>query len=175
MEAIEIRLSHPSEASAIAEVIREAFAEYKASYTAQGFAATILSTEQVLTRFTEGPIWLAISDGEIIGTAAAVLKTNSLYIRSMAVLPLARGRQVGKLLLLESERYACSQNRRQLVLSTTPFLLPAIRLYEGFGFRRTDDGPHDLFGTPLFTMFKLVKADSKTIHETTRKHEKYAK
>jgi hypothetical protein len=38
----------------------------------------------------------------------------------------------------------------------TPFLNTAIRLYEAFGFRRMNDGPHDLFGTPLFTMEKTV-------------------
>ena len=37
---------------------------------------------------------------------------------------------------------------------TTPFLSSAIRLYEGFGFRRTNDGPQELLGTPLFTMKK---------------------
>jgi len=32
----------------------------------------------------------------------------------------------------------------------------AIRVYESFGFRRTEDGPQDLFGTPLFTMEKAL-------------------
>ncbi len=41
-----------------------------------------------------------------------------------------------------------------MFLSTTPFLHSAIRLYERFGYRRTDDGMNDLFGTPLFTMEK---------------------
>jgi hypothetical protein len=39
-------------------------------------------------------------------------------------------------------------------LSTTPFLAFAIALYERFGFRRSDAGPRELFGTPLFTMTK---------------------
>jgi len=47
---------------------------------------------------------------------------------------------------------------KRLYLSTTPFLHSAIRLYERCGFRRTDEGPHDLFGTPLFTMEKGVSA-----------------
>ncbi len=33
----------------------------------------------------------------------------------------------------------------------------AIALYERYGFRRTDDGPSALFGTPLFTMVKTLE------------------
>jgi ribosomal protein S18 acetylase RimI-like enzyme len=43
-----------------------------------------------------------------------------------------------------------------MLLSTAPFLDRAIRLYERFGFRRTNEGPHDLFGTPLFSMEKVI-------------------
>jgi hypothetical protein len=45
-----------------------------------------------------------------------------------------------------------------MVLSTTPFLTAAISLYERFGFSRSIDGPHDLYGTPLFTMVKRMDA-----------------
>jgi hypothetical protein len=45
----------------------------------------------------------------------------------------------------------------RLLLSTTPFLDRAIRLYEKFGFRRNGEPPHDLFGTPLITMDKIIK------------------
>jgi hypothetical protein len=44
-------------------------------------------------------------------------------------------------------------------VSTTPFLLRAITLYERCGFRRTGDGPEDLSGTPLFTMEKTLPDD----------------
>jgi short-subunit dehydrogenase len=40
-------------------------------------------------------------------------------------------------------------------LSTTP-LTRAISLYEQYGFRRSDEGPNNLFGTPLFTMVKVL-------------------
>jgi len=33
-----------------------------------------------------------------------------------------------------------------------------MRLYERFGFQRTEEGPHDLFGTSLFTMEKQLKS-----------------
>jgi GNAT superfamily N-acetyltransferase len=83
-----------------------------------------------------------------------VAKGDGLYVRSMAVLPSARGQGVAGLLLGEVENFASAQRHKYLFLSTTPFLLEAIRLYEHMGFRRSDTGPHELFGTPLFTMLK---------------------
>lgn len=52
--------------------------------------------------------------------------------------------------------FAAAQECKRLYLSTTPFLTRAIALYERLGFVRTDAGPHDLYGTPLFTMEKML-------------------
>ena len=153
---IEIRLSESSEAEHVAAVLRESFAEYEALYSPQGFAATTPTIEQVLNRFKEGPVWVAVIGGHIVGTVSAVLHAEHLYIRGMAVLPMARGKRAGDLLLEEIERFAALSNQSCLVLSTTPFLIPAIRLYQRHGFRRTDEGVQDLFGTPLFTMQKTI-------------------
>jgi GNAT superfamily N-acetyltransferase len=105
---------------------------------------------------SEGPAWVALHNETIVGTASAVIQGAALYIRGMAVLPAARGRKVGELLLEEIESFAATQGLQSLVLSTTPFLSRAIRLYEHFGFVRRSDGPDDLFGTPLFTMVKRL-------------------
>jgi N-acetylglutamate synthase-like GNAT family acetyltransferase len=91
-----------------------------------------------------------------VGTASAISKNDSLYIRGMAVTPNARGKDIGRLLLSYIENFAKANSVPRLFLSTTPFLDRAIRLYENFGFHRTDEGPHDLFGTPLFTMEKIL-------------------
>jgi ribosomal protein S18 acetylase RimI-like enzyme len=97
---------------------------------------------------------VAVSNDVLLGTVSAVSRGDELYIRGMAVLPQARGLKLGEMLLKTIDDFALAQDRKRLVLSTTPFLLRAIRLYERFGFQRTEDGPHDLFGTPLFTMVK---------------------
>ena len=134
----------------------EAFAEYEPLYTPAGFAATAITATQVVSRTAEGPVWVAVLDESIVGTASVIAKGDSLYIRGMAVLPAARGLRIGELLLKHVEQFAVAGNFRRLLLSTTPFLHRAIRLYERFGFRRTNDGPQDLFGTPLFSMEKVL-------------------
>lgn len=52
------------------------------------------------------------------------------------------------------DSFAFVHDYQRLTLSTTPFLLRAIRLYEQSGFRRISEGPDHLLGTPLFTMVK---------------------
>jgi putative acetyltransferase len=151
---IQIRIAEPADAPSIAAVLHRSFVEFKASYTAEAFAATTPDSEQILSRMNEGPIWIAIRNDEIVGTVSVVSRSEALHIRGMAVLPSARGGGIGKLLMKKVENFASSHNHNRLILSTTPFLDSAIRLYNRMGFRRSDEGPHDLFGTPLFTMEK---------------------
>ena len=138
----------------------ESFAEYQSLYTPEGFLATAITAEQIAHRIAEGPVWVALLGKEIVGTVSVIPKDDALYIRGMAVLPAARGQRTGELLLTHVEQFAATQNFQRLLLSTTPFLDRAIRLYERFGFRRTDEEPHELFGTPLFTMEKPMPEKS---------------
>lgn len=148
-----IRKASSADAPAVSVTLKVAFAEYKSLYTEQGFAATTPEPNAVLQRMEEGPIWLAVLNDEIVGTVAAVMRQNAvLYMRGMAVLPAARGLGVGDLLFAEVRRFAQEESCSRILLSTTPFLHHAIKLYERLGFVRTDVGPRDLFGTPLFSM-----------------------
>jgi GNAT superfamily N-acetyltransferase len=151
-----VRRAELDDAPAIAEVLHQSFIEFKALYTEGGFAATALSAEQVISRMREGPVWVALRKGVMLGTVAAVVKDDSVYIRGMAVLPRARSLGVGAQLLQQVEAWTAHEGYNRLFLSTTPFLDSAIHLYERFGFRRTDPELHDLFGTPLLTMEKLL-------------------
>ena len=156
---ITIRFAATGDARAIASLLHESFLDYEPLYTLEGFAATAITSEQIVARMGEGPVWVAMRAEEIVGTASVVAKGESLYIRGMAVLPLARGQRIGELLLTHIEEFARTEGFSRLFLSTTPFLNRAIRLYERFGFRRTSEGPHELFGTPLFTMERPMKVE----------------
>ncbi|HET9496302.1 MAG TPA: GNAT family N-acetyltransferase [Chloroflexia bacterium] len=153
---IEIREAAPADAPAIASVLYNSFLAHRAAYTAPAFAATTPGAHTVAARMDEGPAWVAMLNKVIVGTVAAAPRDEGLYVRSMAVLPEARGHRIGELLLEHVERYAREQGCKRMYLSTTPFLDRAIRLYERWGFRRDDTGPHDLHGTPLFTMVKTL-------------------
>jgi GNAT superfamily N-acetyltransferase len=151
-----VRRATADDALAIASVLRDAFAPYERHYTADAFAATVPAPEVIRARLDEGPVWVVLDREVIVGTVGAVLKDGGGYVRSMAIVPDARGHGLGALLLGQVERLAQRQGMSRLFLSTTPFLAEAIRLYERHGFRRTPEGPQTLCGTPLITMEKSL-------------------
>jgi GNAT superfamily N-acetyltransferase len=154
----QLRTANVSDAEAIAATLREAFAEFEPLYTPGGFLATTPTPEQLRARWSEGPTWVAQRDGTVVGTVSALLRPAELYIRSMAVRPAAQGHGLGARLLRTVESFALEHRRSRLVLSSTPFLGAALRLYQRHGFRPT--GESDLFGTPLLLLAKeLWEAD----------------
>jgi GNAT superfamily N-acetyltransferase len=155
--SIQVRRAIADEVASIARVLHQAFAEYESLYTPAAFVVTTPAPGELEQRWNEGPVWSALKNDRLVGTVTAVAKGDALYIRSMAVVPSARGQGIGKILLAEVESFARAGGFQRMRLSTTPFLDDAIRLYQRFGFERTPDGPHDLAGTPLFTMEKELK------------------
>jgi len=151
---VQVRRATGKDAPGVVSVLRQAFAEYESLYTEQGYRATTPASAEIVARMGQGPVWVAVRKDQIVGTGSVVPRPEGIYIRGMAVIPLARGLGIGHRLLDEIQRFAIAQEASRLFLSTTPFLEKAIGLYEVFGFRRSGDGPHDLFGTTLFTMEK---------------------
>jgi GNAT superfamily N-acetyltransferase len=162
---ITMRLAQDDNAEAISSLLHESFAEFECLYNPESFAATAIVAEQVSKRIDEGPVWVAVSDKQVVGTVSVIRRRDTLYIRGMAVLPVARGQRIGERLLTTVEKFAKKGGFRRMLLSTTPFLDRAIRLYENFGFQRTSEGPHDLFGTPLFSMEKVLSNVEMTTSE----------
>ncbi|MBO0784093.1 MAG: GNAT family N-acetyltransferase [Ktedonobacteraceae bacterium] len=154
---ISIREATAEDAELITAVLQASFAEYKAAFTTKAFTATTPTREHLIIRLSEGPIWVAFQGKIIVGTVSAVPKSEGVYLRSLAILPSARGQGIGRLLLKQVEEFALRHGYECVFLSTAPFLAQAIRLYERCGFHRSDEGADELFGTPLFTMVKILK------------------
>jgi GNAT superfamily N-acetyltransferase len=159
---LSVRRATAADSDAIAALLRDAFSALRASYTPAAYAATTPDAEAVRHRFAQGPAWLAERQGAPVGTVSALPKGPVLYVRSMAVLPSARGHGAGHRLLEAAESFAASEGFASMALSTTPFLAAAIRLYGRCGFVRDPAGPHDLAGTSLFTMVKPVRGPRRT-------------
>ena len=154
----EVRRANRHDSGMIASVLRQTFAEFRSFYTEDAFEATTPGVVQIEARMDEGPIWVALENQTVVGTVSVVGKEGGLYVRSMAVISGMRGKGIGRALLEQVEEYAAANGFRRLLLTTTPFLSKAITLYASFGFYRTEEGPHDLFGTPLFAMEKKLRA-----------------
>ena len=152
-----VRGAVTDESPIIAQVLYLAFVEFEAQYTPAAFATTTPASDQIRERWSDGPVWVAIQGNQLVGTISAVPKSEGLYIRSMAVLSSHRGQGIGYLLLQSAQQFAIARGFQRMFLSTTPFLEQAIRLYKGFGFHPTNASPHELFGTPLFSMVKQLE------------------
>ncbi len=156
-EEVQVRLAVPDEAEAIARVLYEAFAPFESGYTAEAFAATVMSAESIRKRFeAEGAIWIAIKNGEIVGTVSVVPDGERLYMRSMAVMPAAQG-GIGRELLKTVINFATENGFEKLFLYTVPFLDRAIKLYEQHEFVRGELEAAGFFGTSWFEMVKELK------------------
>jgi GNAT superfamily N-acetyltransferase len=155
-QALRVRRAGRRDAPAIASVLRAAFAEYESLYTRAAFAATTPAAEEIARRLGDGQTWIALLHRTVVGTVSAVSRGEALYVRSMAVVPEAQGRGVGRRLLAHVERYAGERGFLHLELSTTPFLASAIALYERAGFSRCDGEPRELCGTQLLNMRKAL-------------------
>ena len=154
---MQVRRATEVDAEALAQLLRDAFAEYERLYTRAGYAATTLNAQAIRARLGDGPIWVAHDGGEILGTVSAVAQEGGVYVRSMAVAPASRGKRTALHLMRQLELFAVSSKAPRLFLSTTPFLFSAIRLYESLGFRRTGEPPDDLHGTPLVTLARRLE------------------
>jgi len=157
VDSVQLRMAQIEDSTAIADLLREAFEEFRFGYTDEAFREVTPPVEVIEKRFDEGPIWVAQSFGRIIGTVSTLPEPEWLYIRSMAVSPGIQGLGIGKRLLSEVEDFALNEGFEKLFLYTTHFSLPAIRLYEKLGFyvvRETT--AEEWFGTPGLAMEKLI-------------------
>ena len=144
-------------ASLVTDILNAAFLEFKNQYTPSAFRATVIPASEVEERMEKGTVWLAYLQDKPVGTVSGKIKGKAFCIQGMGVVPDARGEDVGSELLLVIESFARKMDCAELRLCTTPYLKAAIRLYEKFGFKITNEPPFDLHGTPLFTMKKALK------------------
>jgi ribosomal protein S18 acetylase RimI-like enzyme len=155
-----VRFATPEDAEAISGILRVAFSQFKNDYTPEAFEVVTPPATEIAMRFAAGPQWVAVVDDNPVGTVSVFPEPDHLYIRSMAVLPEAQGLGVGKKLLYAVEAYAVEVGFERLFLHTTYFSKSALRLYEKFGFQKTNDTTaEEWYGTPGLGMEKkLVKS-----------------
>ena len=157
---LEIRLAKASETNRIADLIYDSFVEYRTLYTEEGFAATTTNKEEIKRRINGKMVWVMLCDEVIAGTISILPVKDGLFIKSVAVAPIARRRGLGRALMRHAEKIAEERHAKYLELNTTEFLHEAIGLYEAFGFDKF--GYEDLYGTKLIKMKKILDKKSAT-------------
>lgn len=91
-----------------------------------------------------GNFWLAINNGEIIGTIGLKNYQGKAYMKRMAVSKNYRGTGVAQDLLKVFIDHAQSNGFKEVYLSTSKNLVAANKFYEKEGFKRIESLPNEI-------------------------------
>jgi len=153
---VDVRLAVPADAEAIANILAEAFGEYRENYTPEAFEVVTPASSEIAKRFGEGPQWVAEINGEIVGTVSVTTEPEGLYIRSMAVSPSAQGNGVGHKLMDAVNGFADESDHERIFLYTTYFVPGAKQFYESHGYKWVrDTTAEEWYGTPGLEMDRI--------------------
>jgi DNA-binding MarR family transcriptional regulator/GNAT superfamily N-acetyltransferase len=94
--------------------------------------------------------WIAELDGERVGSVFVVPESKTVAkLRLLLVDPRARGRGLGRRLVVEAIDFARARGYRRLALWTQSNLAAARAIYRGCGFELRGSEPHAAFGVRL--------------------------
>lgn len=154
-DSYQIRVAELTDAEAIADCLRAAFAQHRVEYTPEAYADTVLSSDGVLRRLHEMLLFVAVSDGEIIGTIGCVANGSEGHLRGTAVLPDWQGTGVGLALLQSAEAALKKNGCGYVTLDTTAPLIGAVRFYAKNRYSASGRVT-EFFGMPLYEYRKLL-------------------
>lgn len=160
MPPFQIRKADADDGAAILNCLAAAFENYRNQYTAGAFADTVLGSQTIQHRLREMCVFVAVSEGEIVGTigcSAHGTDSNRAegHLRGMAVLPGWQGTEVASTLLHTAEAELIKDGCTRVTLDTTEPLTRAIRFYERHGFSRSGR-ISDFFGMSLYEYAKSL-------------------
>jgi len=150
-----VRRADSNDGGAILACLAAAFAPYRNSYTPAGFADTVLDSQSIEHRLSEMCVFVAVSEGDVVGTIACAATGDEGHLRGMAVLPDWQGTGVASALLEAAEAEIRNQCRKRITLNTTEPLARAMSFYEHHGFTRSGR-VSDFFSMPLYEWVKRL-------------------
>ena len=90
-----------------------------------------------------GEIFFVLESGIVVGTCALIRQgADRFELAKMAVTPDRQGRGYGQMLIEAVINEARARGGKEIFLLSNTVLVPAIKLYEKYGFRTVRKGPH---------------------------------
>lgn len=107
----------------------------EALFYVEAYDKEVLSKPEKYIINPGGHIFFAVADKTVLGTVALLNRgANSFELTKMAVLPEARGKNIGQLLMQHCLDFATEQNFEKLFLYSHRKLTNAIHIYRKYGF-----------------------------------------
>lgn len=138
MNAINIRTIQPSDNPFIAKVIRDTLAEFGANHPGTVYYDETTDHLSDLFSVKGSTYFIAEEDGVILGGVGIYptegLPEDTCELVKMYLVPSARNKGLGGLLISKSLEYAKEAGYKQVYLESMPELQKALSVYEKFGF-----------------------------------------
>ena len=137
-QGITIRDIEPSDNAALAVIVRNTLAEFKANKP--GTVYYDLTTDHLFELFQKprAAYFVALVDDEIVGGGGIYptegLPADTCELVKMYLLPQARGINLGRTLIEKNIAFAKEAGYRNIYLETMPELQQALKVYAKFGF-----------------------------------------
>jgi len=143
MEAagLTLRDATPSDAEAVYQVTKAAYAEYR-GFLDPPSGADKESLEAVESALHQGGAALALVDGIAVGAVRYEPRDQSLYVGRLAVLPSHRRRGIGRALMATAEERAQRMGLSRIILGVRVQLPQNRAFYESLGYRADGHGSH---------------------------------
>ena len=148
-----VREARADEYEEVARLTVEAYEEYAASLSEEGWEGYRSDLADVARRAANGQVLVAQDGDRLIGAVAYYppfsrsrdadwwwWPDNYAYFRALAVLPAARMQGVGRALTLACVQRAREQGASGIALNTTSVMPVARAMYERLGFRQLLEG-----------------------------------
>lgn len=161
LDTIQIREITPADNASISKIIKNTLTEFGANHPGTVFYDP--STDHLYDLFREpGSVYyVAEQDNRLLG-GVGIFPTDGLpaatcELVKMYLVPEARGRGLGKLLIDRALSFAATAGYHQVYIETMPELRKAMTVYEKFGFTYLDQplGNSGHFGCQIWMLKKL--------------------
>lgn len=122
------------------EVIRSVLSNYGLPWEPTSADRDVIDVEECYLA-TGGEFWVIELQNTIVGTGAYYpihRGKNAVEIRKMYLLPIARGKGLGRYLLQELENAIAKRGFAQIWIETASVLAEAVKLYETSGYLPTE-------------------------------------
>lgn len=161
MSDFTIRTIQPEDNPALAVIVRNTLAEFKANHPGTVYYDSTTDALFELFRQPRSIYYVALQEGIIVGGAGIFptdgLPSDTCELVKMYLVPAVRGRGLGKQLIEQSLQFAREAGYKKVYLETMPELKKAVTVYEKFDFRYLDGpiGNSGHFGCGLWMLKEL--------------------
>ena len=148
------RLARPSECPDADRVLRAAFTPYMHRL---GREIPPDYYKWLPASIDRGDVFVADSDGRVVGVAATERRDSGLYLDRLAVDPAQQGTGLGSFLLVRLAEVARARGDRAMSLTTAEMMDHLVRLYSRHGFEIAHRGPPDHGKDPHMRVYMVKK------------------